>query len=126
MRRSGAPPGGSTLMTSAPKSASKRAQYSPTMPPTSITRIPASGPGALACVVIALSLRGNGARSRLHRLFERLEQVRLQRHTPGPEGAVLVAGAQLLPCQPNEIAQHGRVVGAHEGRPARHGSRRLR
>ena len=45
MRRVGLPPGGSTLMTSAPKPASVSPQYSACSSASSMTRMPVRGPG---------------------------------------------------------------------------------
>src|SRR6476661_841346 len=45
MRRVGLPPGGSTLMTSAPSPASVSPQYSACSSASSTTRMPARGPG---------------------------------------------------------------------------------
>src|SRR6516225_395432 len=70
MRRVGLPPGGSTLMTSAPNPASVSPQYSACSSASSMTRMPVSGPRAGAVAVkpedsSPLSIRTFGARQTL-------------------------------------------------------------
>ena len=54
MRRVGLPPGGSTLITSAPRPASVSPQYSACSSASSMTRMPASepAPGLLSCAAM--------------------------------------------------------------------------
>ena len=56
MRRVGLPPGGSTLMTSAPKPANASPQYSACSSASSMTRRPVSAPGAGRAVAVDRTL----------------------------------------------------------------------
>src|SRR3954465_3455367 len=81
-------PGGSTLMTSAPRSPSSRPANGPaSMPPSSMTRTPASGPAFLPTPT-SLPPRA------LHELLDARE---LHARAPGRGAELLLVGVDALP-----------------------------